>query len=367
MVFLGVGIAVWMGMRILLILLAVPGLAHAAGLYMPKNQVSPLVPPAFISPPNPAGGYPLNGQLGVNTQFGIPAYLAFYNRGIPGFNGKPATAFNILPYGQQLQNQTPKPASAAGAGASPIASLLKALGGGGGPGSNNSNGGNYNGGNYGSGNNGSGNFSGTPVNSGHDGLCYQAGLFQTTPKDELGGRSPCQVISDTIRDSCTGPQADSLASGNLEGMEEFCPGWDRLKVNEDTRNRVLTALVAATVRTESSWRNDTAGDGGTSKGLLQLTVASDQSKGCSCSQLTNEFNMGQNLRCGTHMIISYMAQDRTVGRGGQGTARGIARSFGPYRDGRRERPDIIRRVSGYCRMLLNEAPRETAPDAVPMS
>lgn len=384
-------------MRFLLILLALPVLTLAQDRTMakaaprPKAGVQPaninlgagfggaLQAPVLLQPP---AGYPLNGQLGqyhlpVSPEMfsqcppgmncpGIPGYLAHFNRGIPGMAGpnQPASGFNILRYGPNPndpnQTQMPQQYGRGGGGGgmgqqNPLSGLMRALGGGGNnrgitPASADS-GPSYIG-------NEPGNFQGTPVNSGPDGLCHKPGLFQTTPKAELNGETPCQVITNIItRDPCTAPLADSLASGTIEDMEEFCPGWNQLKGDREKRGRMLTALVAAIVKTESSWRPDTRGDGGNSRGLLQLTRATDQGKGCSCGRLQNEFDIRQNLECGTHMIISYMARDRTVGRGtGERGARGIARSFGPFRDGRRERPDIIRRVSGYCRSLQQGAP-----------
>lgn len=399
---MGAGIAACEGMRLLLIFLAVPGIALAQDgsrsssrirLKSVTPQVAPLTPPAMLAP-GPAG-YPLNGQLGsyqLNPQFQtagwamtqgmpgaggafnpncpqgvfsppIPDYLAHFNRGIPCFNGQQASAFNILPYNmnqsqipQQQRNQSPT-----SGGGNPLANLFNQMAN---P-NENVRGSPYTGGSTGY--DSSGRPDGRPVNSGPDGLCYQAGLFQTTARPELGGLTPCQVIANTIEnDSCTSQFTDVLARENIEDMEQFCPGWTQMRGDPVKRTAMLTGLVAAIVRTESGWRNGATGDGGKSKGMLQLTTATDRRHGCSCGQLSDEHNMGQNLRCGTHMIISFMARDKTVGRGtGDYGARGIARSFGPFRDGRGERADIMRRTSNYCRRLQTTTPTENE-GAVPI-
>jgi hypothetical protein len=193
-------------------------------------------------------------------------------------------------------------------------------------------------------------YNNAPVNSGPDGLCSQTGLFQTTKQAELKDRSPCDVILDTIlNDSCTASYAEQLGQQEPEGMEEFCPGFGTIKNDPMKRALALQTLAAAIVKTESGWRRLDTGDGGTSKGYFQLTKSSDQRHGCSCAKLENEFDQTQNLQCGTQMIVSFMAKDHTVGKGSGRGARGIARSFGPFRDGRGERDDIIRRTSAWCK------------------
>lgn len=382
-------------MRSLLLLLAIPSLVLAE--VRPRSTPPVVLPPtinqgagfggALKAPVSlqPPVGYPLTGQLGnyvypVNPLYfsqcpptmscpGIPAYLAAFNRGIPGVNGpgQAPTGFNILKYGPPTgQPQTQMPQAQGQGGQNPFANFLQALGGGRGRapgGTAPSSGfapGSYDPPSYIG--NQPGNFRGTPVNSGPDGLCYKPGLFQTTAKNELGGRTPCQVIEDTITKGCTGDRYfNQIAQGHIRGMDEFCPGWSQLKGDTDKRAKMLTALVAAIVKTESSWRTDTRGDGGKSRGLLQLTASTDSGKGCACGNLRNEFDIKQNLECGTHMIIKYLAEDRVVGSGTTDhDARGIARSFGPFRDGRGERADIIRRVSGYCRSLKQNAPPPAA-------
>jgi hypothetical protein len=158
-------------------------------------------------------------------------------------------------------------------------------------------------------------------------------------------------------------------------MESFCPGWSTVKGDPEKRALMLMNMVAAVVKTESGWNNLSIGDGGKSKGMLQLTASTDRKHGCHCTNLTNELDARQNLMCGTHMIVSFMAKDRTVGRGtgehcggdaGGCGAQGIARSFGPFRDGRKERADIQRRISQWCReSLLGGAPAATPESATP--
>lgn len=193
-------------------------------------------------------------------------------------------------------------------------------------------------------------YNNAPVNSGPDGLCSQPGLFQTTKQAALGDRSPCDVILDTIlKDPCTADYASRLGQHEPEDMEAFCPGFGAIKNDPMKRALALQALAAAIVKTESGWQRLATGDGGKSKGYFQLTTLSDVHHGCSCSKLKDEFDQIQNLQCGTQMIVSFMEKDHTVGKGSGSGSRGIARSFGPFRDHRGERDDIKKRTSAWCK------------------
>lgn len=239
---------------------------------------------------------------------------------------------------------------------------------------------------------------GSPYRGGSDGGWYSSGpdtlckkgdkpTFQTQIPNELladKGQSLCDVIYNTIKsDSCPGgggpstaAYAQQLATGEIGDMESFCPGWSTIKGDPEKRALMLMNMVAAIVKTESGWNNLSHGDGGKSLGMLQLTAATDHKHGCHCTALTNEndtLDARKNLMCGTHMIVSFMAKDRTVGKGtgehcggdaGGCGAQGIARSFGPFRDGRKERADILRRTSQWCRESLGSFAPDVTPESV---
>lgn len=394
-------------MRLLLILVTIPSLVWAQSRPKAKPRARPqsAVQPANLNLGAGFGGalqapvmlqgpysYPVNGQLGqyqlpVNpTMFsqcppgmncpGIPGYLAHFNRGIPGMAGpnQPASGFNILRYGPNpndpMQTQFPRAGSGAG-GSNPLSQIMSMLGGGGSGGGSNSG---YSPASFGnSGYNGGGSISPSDVKP--NSLCRGNGdSYQTRQQSELGGLSPCDIIYNTLRDGCTGEYVHRLARMNLPDMENYCPGWNRIKMDETKRLNVLMNFVAAIVNVESSWRSKTESDfnlPNSSKGLLQLTKQTDQKHGCSCRDLTNEYDIRQNLQCGTQMIVSFMAIDGVVAQGStKSVGRGIGKSFGPFRpnDSGGEKPALTKVktwLSDHCRNHLpgNTPGREESPPA----
>jgi hypothetical protein len=314
----------------------------------------------------------------------MPPWMSKLNSGIPGFNcgtatssktpsnvlayggssctGMPMQAYNPSNFGQQNQQQQ-DPMAAALAQALPKLMGMGGGGGGGGGGGLGGGGGGGGGGDYGTNSNlsqGAGSMNGTQtasVNSGPDSLCTGTTSVQTQ-QQAPNNESFCKTIEKTILDESKGqfcnPSNAELAEkigANVNDMNEFCPGWEKFRRSRDARAAFLMNFVAAIVKTESSWNTNTAGDGGKSKGLLQLTVASDRKYGCACNDLQNDADLHnpiKNLKCGTRMILWHMASDSTVGRGDASNPLGIARSFGPFRNGRGEREDIKRRVKDWC-------------------
>lgn len=199
---------------------------------------------------------------------------------------------------------------------------------------------------------------GSTYNDAKDTLCRGGtGSKQTTPQPDGGGISYCDMIYNQLKDPCTGAFVDQLASQDTEDMEDFCPGFGGAKSDKEKVRIMLMNFVASVVTTESHWNPKETGDGGKSKGMLQLTKKTDQRHGCACGQLQDEFNAKQNLACGTQMIVSFMAKDKTVGKGkGDRGSKGAAKSFGPFRDGRKEREAIKGRISKWCSESLNAAP-----------
>lgn len=397
-------------MRLLLILATIPSLVWAQSKPKAKPRPRPqaVVKPANLNLGAGFGGalqapvmlqgpytYPVNGQLGqyqlpVNpTMFsqcppgmncpGIPGYLAHFNRGIPGMNGpnQPASGFNILRYGPNpndpMQTQFPRAGSGSG-GSNPLSQIMSMLGGGGsGSGGLNNGGSGYSPGSYGGG--GSYGTQSGPVDVRPNSLCRGKGeSYQSKQQSELGGLSPCDIIYNTLRDGCTGEYVRQLANIDLPDMENYCPGWNRIKMNETVRLNVLMNFVAAVVNVESSWNTKTESDfnlANSSKGLLQLTKETDRKHGCECRNLNNEYDIRQNLQCGTQMIVSFMARDGVVAQGSRHNfGRGVGKSFGPFRpkpDGS-DKPALIRIknwVSDHCRNHLpgNTPGREESPPA----
>ncbi|MGE4131095.1 MAG: transglycosylase SLT domain-containing protein [Bdellovibrionales bacterium] len=350
-----------------------------APLVMPVNQAYVAYPGMMV-----ATGVPLNVLPGVNcapgalmppvASPGMPDYLKKYNQGIPGFNGGPPTKFNHLPYCNILGAAGHVPGTpyqfpilktlpqnnggdGNGRGSNPMSQLANALGGMGK--AMNTQGSPYRG-------PGSGDNQGGYYNSGPDTLCTGTTSHQTKPDPAFGGISRCDFIYNILMgkdgdpSSCTASNMEKIGMlPSIRGMDEFCPEFRYIQRDPQKRALFMMNFVAAIIKTESGWNNNSTGDNGTSKGLLQLTVATDQKHNCACNSFTNELDEKQNLRCGIQMITRFMAEDAAVGDGSGRSSRGIARSFGPFRDGRKERADLIRRISDWCRKSIPKP----SPDA----
>ncbi len=335
-------------------------------------------------------GYP----VAVTPPPGTPAFVYALNKGIPGFNSE-VSGDNILEYGNSQcvgGNQPyhlfyrPKLGKKDEEDDQPSVAPNLPMGALGGLGNGMNRGPTYNPeyGGYSNSGGGGGNsdFSSQSAghgaagsgNSGPDSLC-------SDPKSKQAQVIPpytesyCKTIQNTILDGTRGPfckesnaeLADKIGNSNIEDMTDFCPGWDTIKTDRDKRAIFLMNFVAAMVTPESNWDPGATGDKErgpehSSKGLLQLTKASDQAYGCDCKSMNDEYNPIQNLKCGTHMFLYHIARDGTVGKGGKdGTpARGLARSWGPFqREG--ERRAIMNRTAEWCRKSLNFSPARAEP------
>ena len=173
--------------------------------------------------------------------------------------------------------------------------------------------------------------------------------------DQSGQRGEiCKTIVNVLM---TDPEVmknlEIARSSSIKGVEEFCPNYDAKKNDKSWAIEFYKNLVATIITTESNWNPKdvyTEKDGTKSKGLCQLTASSDRSKGGKCGQLTdgNILDPKVNAECCVQMVMKYVAEDREIGSGKGKGARGIARSFGPFRDGRKERKDMAGRTASWC-------------------
>jgi hypothetical protein len=174
--------------------------------------------------------------------------------------------------------------------------------------------------------------------------------------DQSGQRGEyCKIIVNSLmNDPDVVKNLEIVRSSSIKGMDEFCPNFDQKKNDKSWAIEYFKNLVATIITTESGWdpaNKYTEKDGTISAGMCQLTAKSDNSKGGKCGQLTdgNVTDAKANIECCVQMVMKYMAEDKDVGSGkGDKGSRGIARSFGPFRDGRKERKDMAGRTAAWC-------------------
>lgn len=173
--------------------------------------------------------------------------------------------------------------------------------------------------------------------------------------DQSGQRGEiCKTIVNVLMtDPEVSKNLEIARSSSIKGIDEFCPSYDAKKNDKSWAIEFYKNLIATIITTESNWDPTnvyTEKDGTKSKGLCQLTAASDKGKGGKCGQLTdgNILDPKVNAECCVQMVMKYVAEDKDIGSGKGKGARGIARSFGPFRDGRKERKDMSGRTATWC-------------------
>lgn len=175
--------------------------------------------------------------------------------------------------------------------------------------------------------------------------------------DQNGPRGEyCKMIVEELTKTPEVVQlVDQVRASSIKGMDEFCPTFDQRKNDRDWAVEYFKNLIATIITTESNWDPKNVyreKDGTESKGLCQLTAKTDHSKGGKCSQLTdgNILDAKANIACCVQMVMSYMAKDKEVGSGKTDKdAKGIAISFGPFRDHRKkDRKPMADRTTAWC-------------------
>lgn len=174
-------------------------------------------------------------------------------------------------------------------------------------------------------------------------------------------RVGCDAIMKQLTDenSCTKKLMDSIAQrasrGLPSGFNSFCPNYAAFNGDPVKRAMIWRNVIAALIQEEASWVPSTTGDRGKSKGLMQLSEGDADNYSCGCSQIRKGiFNVSNNVRCGTHIVMHWVNKNWIMGSGNPnaGTAQGIARYYGPFGDHQKHKRERMgRKVSAYCKGL----------------
>lgn len=188
-----------------------------------------------------------------------------------------------------------------------------------------------------------------------NGLCVE----KNRDRVQASGKSNyCTMLKGILDDpkSCAHQEianltdASSSASGqapSIDGMGQFCANYSSLDSGTDFYYQLLSVMVY----TESRWSPKATGDGGRSKGLLQISLT-DAGSYSDCKNLTakNIFDPYTNLKCGSCIAMKNLARDRSMGSGHAGTrsSKGLARYFGPFGDTSRVKRTIASATNQFC-------------------
>jgi hypothetical protein len=146
-------------------------------------------------------------------------------------------------------------------------------------------------------------------------------------------------------------------NGNLGGIrdiEKYCSNFSTLKTSD--KRMAFQQILASLIVQESGWRADARepvwfknGRPMGGKGLFQIDER-DASKP-DCHRVDGHvFDPKINMQCGACIALSNIVRDGTMGHGtGESGARGMARYFGPLRDGQvRKRMAMQGAVNNWC-------------------
>lgn len=183
-----------------------------------------------------------------------------------------------------------------------------------------------------------------------EGLCIEKNKNQ--PQASGGKNSYCHMLRAVVDDpkSCAHKAISQLVgpdSKSVDGIGQFCSEFSSLDSGTDFYYQLLSAMAY----TESSWKTSATGDHGNSKGIFQISE-SDAANYSDCAGLNskNIRDAYTNIKCGSCIAMTLLLKDHEMGSGKAGTrnARGIARYFGPFGDGRIEKASISNATNQFC-------------------
>jgi hypothetical protein len=142
----------------------------------------------------------------------------------------------------------------------------------------------------------------------------------------------------------------------VSGLNAYCPNFSQLG---DNRREVFVQVLASLIVQESGWKTGAVegewyknGHAMGGHGLFQIGV-NDRGRydGCKRINSTSIYNPEVNIECGSCIALQWIAADGKMGTGSSdGNSRGMARYFGPSRDGQaHKRTAMQNAVSEYCK------------------
>jgi hypothetical protein len=201
-----------------------------------------------------------------------------------------------------------------------------------------------------------------------NGLCTNNNRDRTQVKEGY-----CKILRDLLNNegSCASQQLQriiAIAGSDGRGigdLNNYCSNYGQLRSNDQKKDVFLQVLAGLIVK-ESGWRTDarepawTRADGLSmgGRGLFQIGVRDRSNPDCGELNDRSIFDPRVNLKCGACIALTNLAKDATMGHGvGDRGARGLARYFGPFRDGQHaKRRDIAASVNTWCMSNVGATP-----------
>ncbi len=219
---------------------------------------------------------------------------------------------------------------------------------------------------------------GSTKGPGIKGLCTEADKGEKWVDEEWCKQIYEQITGRNQDDRCSADLfaelSEKIKNGQFEGLEEYCPNYQSILANQPDKDAFIAGLLQQVISTlviaESAWETEAGGpilasSGKSAQGLMQLTASSVGAEiyDCGCKEVDSDAQLKSdpklNLRCGTHIAMYYMNEDSEVGSGSkdrdlkvEGTSRGIAAYFQPFRDIDNEKQEVYKKkVTAYCDSL----------------
>lgn len=177
------------------------------------------------------------------------------------------------------------------------------------------------------------------------GLCTTANANRTQVTSGF-----CKMLEKELNTegTCANEKLKLITSrGRLGQSEHFCRGYDSKSM--DYKKLVIQRILEGLIVQESGWRPDAQepnwfknGNPMGGKGLFQFGVRDRVKPGCGHINSSNILTPEANIKCGSCIALTFMAKDQTIGHGvgDRGTV-GLARYFGPFRNGQSHKRDAI--------------------------
>lgn len=190
-----------------------------------------------------------------------------------------------------------------------------------------------------------------------NGLCTAANRNRTQVQN-----GHCQMLKDILGNpaSCANREMNRIidmagpSGAGVTDLPRYCANWSSYP--RDKKLFFFQQLLAGLITQESGWnagaiepswsKNGIEMQG---KGLFQIAVR-DRFQDIDCAGLDDSsiLQPEPNMKCGACIALKYLAMDRAMGHGtGDLGARGMARYFGPMRDGQSHKRDAIANATNY--------------------
>jgi hypothetical protein len=196
------------------------------------------------------------------------------------------------------------------------------------------------------------------------GLCIAMNANRTQGKEGL-----CAILGSILarEDSCAHKAMKRILakadSGGIQGFGRYCSTYGSLPDHPGEKEGVILQVLSTLIVQESGWNKDVRekewtknGQPMGGKGLFQIGVNDRSKEDCEGINATSIFNPTVNLKCGACIALSNLDLDSTMGHGvgdnpkAPNGAKGMARYFGPLRDGQAGKArDMANAVDTYCK------------------